>query len=125
MTIIIRIQWLISLSVLAYGVVLLRVMGVTALLVVGVGLIFCALATWSARMAPVPLFISAIANVALCCVTWRLWVSSLDRSPANAKFLMPDVSPELIAAPVVLLFIAGYFAVAMLKHKELGRQKWL
>ena len=125
MPLITRIQWLISLSVLAYGVVLLPVMGLTALLVVGVGLIFCALAAWLARMALVPLVVSALANVALGWIAWHWWASSLDRGPANSKFLTLNLSPELIAAPVVLLLVVGYFAVAILKHKQLGRQKWL
>jgi len=125
MAIIRRIQWLISLSVLACGVALISVLGVTALLVVGVGLIYCALAAWAARMTIVPLSFAAIANGALGWMAWRWWVSSLASAPANAQFQANYLSLELIASSVVLLLIAWYVVAVILKWKQLGRQKWL
>ena len=57
-----KIQWLISLSVLIYGVALFGGLGVTAIIFVGVGLVYCALAFWASRLTILPLSTTVVAD---------------------------------------------------------------
>ena len=131
MAIIRSIQWLISLSVLTYGVALLREMGLTALLVVGIGLVYCALAAWAARLTTLPLLVAVIANGALVWMSWRLWTGSLESVAANAEYhghkaaYADYLTLDGIASSVVLVLVAGYVGAVILKWKELGRRAWL
>ena len=113
------IQWLISVTVLIYGVALLGVMGVTAVLFVGAGLVYCALAAWAARLTITPLFAAAIANGALAWASWRLWTGSLESVAVNAEFhghtatYADYLTLDGIASSVVLLLLAGYIGAAI------------
>lgn len=131
MAIIRKIQWLISLSVLIYGVALLREMGLTALLLVGVGLIYCALAAWAGKLTILPLLVAAIANSALAWASWRMWMGALESVAVNAeyrghKILYADyLTLDGIASSVVLALVAWYVVALTLHWKELSRRAWL
>ena len=113
------IQWLISVTVLIYGVALLREMGLTALLFVGVGLFYCALAAWAARLTILPLLVAAIANIALAWASWRMWVGELESVAVNAEYrghkatFADYLTLDGIASSVILLLLAGYFGAVI------------
>ncbi len=123
------IQWLISLSVLIYGIALLREMGLTALLFVGAGIVYCALAAWAARLTILPLFVTAVANSALAWAAWRLWVSSFESVAVNSAYrgykatFADYLTLDGIASSVVLLLLAGYVGTAILNWKDLSRRE--
>ena len=126
-----KIQWLISLSVLIYGVALFGGLGVTAIIFVGVGLVYCALAFWASRLTILPLSTTVVADSMLAQVSWRLLVSTLESVPVNARFQGREVgfvdylNLDGVASVIVLALVGLYIVVITLKLKELRKQNWL
>ena len=130
MTIIRRLQWLISLSVLIYGVALFGEIGVTAIIFVGAGLGYCALAAGAARLTIIPLLVVLMANAGLGFVSWRMWMGSFKSVIANARYqgheagYVDFLTLDGIASSIILILLAWYVGAIMLKWKALGRRTW-
>ncbi len=132
MTIIRSIQWLIAWVVVAYGVALFGHLGVTAILFVGAGLGYCALAAWAGRLTIVPLLLAWIANAWLGFVSWRTSIISLESVIANTRYskgreagYLDFITLDGVAAFIILVLLAGYLSAVILQWKELSRRPWL
>jgi len=114
MTAIGRIQWLISFAVLGYGIALISGLGVTAILFVGIGVVFCGLAAWASTMRPVPLAVAFFVNCLLAYASIRLLFLSVESVIVNAKYRQADISVlnyftiELVMSSVLIVLFALY-----------------
>lgn len=125
-----RLQWLISLTVLVYGVALFGGLGVTAIFFVGIGLSYCLLAAWASRLTLLPALVALLADCPLVLFSWRLLTGSFESVPLNAAYQGREVhyldylALDSVASFIILVLVTLYIMAVVLKWKALSRRAW-
>ncbi len=124
MTKINKAQWRISIAVLVYGFALLPVAGSIAIFVIGIGLLYCAVAAIAARGALLPLVLAWVANGLLAAVCWRMIAHLFTLEPRNNPYGQPiqwyeHLSIDNVAAVFILVLIAVYVATLARNWKHI------
>jgi hypothetical protein len=125
------IQWAISGAVLLFGIGLFGPMGTTAILYIGLGLLYCLVARVAMRGTILTVLISVLVDCLLAFASFKLLQNGLKAVPLNAS--MQGLSPrpadyvtlDTSAATVVLLLLLVYLAALVLNLRQVVRNGWL